>query len=118
MTAQYDLTIQQGATYRRTFRWLADGQPVNLTGATARMQIRRSVRAPDVVLDCTTENGRLSIDALAGEVALVISAADTAQLPTRPAVYDLEVDLGGEVSRLVEGAVEVSPEVTRAQVAQ
>lgn len=113
MSATYTLQIQQGATYRRTFRWLADGEPVNLTGATARMQIRRSVRAPEVIFDASTENGRLAINALAGEVTLVISAADTAQLPNRSAVYDLEVDLGGEVSRLVEGTVEVSPEVTR-----
>jgi hypothetical protein len=114
VTAQYDLTIQQGATYRRTFRWLADGDPVSLTGFVARMQIRRSVRAPEVLVSATTENGRLTLNAPAGEVSLELPASVTAAITARTGVYDLELeDAGGVVTRLVEGAVEFVPEVTR-----
>jgi hypothetical protein len=78
------------------------------------MQIRRSVHADDVLLECSTENGRLSFDALAGEVTLLIPASDTGQLPARAAVYDIKIDgADGFVTRLVEGSVCVSPEVTR-----
>jgi hypothetical protein len=114
VTAQYDLTIQQGATFRRQFRWLADGDPVDLTGFAARMQIRRSVKAVDVLVDATTANGLLTIAALAGEVTVELPATLTAGISAVSGVYDLEmVDPGGFVTRLLEGDVTFSPEVTR-----
>ena len=37
--AKYDIQIEQGATFRRVLRWeQSDGTPVDLTGATAKMQ--------------------------------------------------------------------------------
>lgn len=116
MAARYDLTIEQGATYRKTFRWTSDGVPVDLAGYKARMQIRRTHRSLEVLLEATTENGRFTISALAGEIHLDLSEADTAALPPRSAVFDIElVAADGVVTRLIEGDVTVTPEVTRTE---
>jgi hypothetical protein len=37
----YNFTIEQGTTFRRTFKWTADYEAVDLTGADCRMQIRK-----------------------------------------------------------------------------
>lgn len=114
MSATYNLQIPQGTTYTKTFRWLADNVPVNLTGATARMQIRRRKISQTVDFEATTENGKLSINPIAGEIVLTIPAADTDLLLARKGVFDIEVvDSAGEVTRLLEGTVDVSAGVTR-----
>lgn len=88
---------------------------VDLTGYTARMQMRTAVGATDVLVDLTTENSGITLDAATGEITLSMSATDTAALAWRQAVYDLElVAPSGFVTRLAEGSVQVTPEVTRA----
>lgn len=113
---QVDLTIYQGATFRRTVVWLTGEPPtpVDLTGYTARMQIRRKLKDRDFVIELTTENGRISITRPdEGLINLLISATDTAALSILSGVYDLELEYDDEVVRLIEGAVTISPEVTR-----
>jgi len=110
-----DLFVEQGATFSYTLT-LNDsaGAPVNLTGYTARMQMRRSVQSPDILISLTTANGRLVITPLTGVITMTISATDTAALNFQSAVYDLEIEsAGGIVTRLIEGKVRLSLEVTR-----
>jgi hypothetical protein len=111
-----DITIEKGATFSlRLTRRNPDSTPLDLTGCTARMQIRQSVAAPEVLLELTTVNGKIVIDGPAGTIDLEISATETAALvATKPGRYDLEVvDALGKVKRLVEGSVGFSAEVTR-----
>lgn len=85
--------------------------PVDLTGATARMQIRAQLGGA-VLLELTTENGALAITGL-GTITRTLSAAQTAALAWTEAVYDLEVQYpDGTVQRYLQGAVTVSREVT------
>lgn len=114
--AQYDFEIEQGATAIWPFVWKdSTGAPVNLTGYTARMQVRQSTSATDVLLSATTENGKLLIDPLLGKTTLGLSATETAALAWRKGKYDLElVSPAGVVTRLLYGVITVSPEVTRA----
>lgn len=114
MATEYNLYIEQGADYRKVFRRTAGGHPIDMTGCTARMHIRRHVRSEEVWLDLTTENGRLIIDGAAGQIEIDLSEEDTRGLLARNGVYDLEiVDSDGRVIRFLEGTVEVSAEVTR-----
>lgn len=88
--------------------------PVDLTGYTARMQLRASAAADAVLLDLTTENGGITLGATDGTITCTASAAQTAALAFSTAVYDLElVDGDGAVTRLAEGSVTLSREVTR-----
>lgn len=109
-------SIIQGATYMLSFTWKAgvDKIPVDLTGCTARMQVRTKVGASIPLLSLTTENGGISLGGTAGTINLLIDAEDTAALSWTSGVYDLEiVHPGGQVRRLMYGSVTVSPEVTR-----
>lgn len=116
MTAEaMALTIDQGATFALTLTWKdSTGALINLTGFTARAQVRASYSAAAKLLDLTTENGGITLGGVAGTVALLASAATTATLPPGFGVWDLElVSPGGVVTRLVQGTVTISPEVTR-----
>lgn len=112
--AKLNLKIEQGATFRQKLTWQSDsGTPINLTGYTARMHIRSNVKATDILLELTTENGRISLTQLTGEINLLIDAVVTAGITWNSAVYDLELVNGSEVVRLIQGNITVNPEVTR-----
>lgn len=109
----YDFTIEQGATLKTDFIWKDEtGSVVDLTGGTARMQIRPSLSSETIVLELTTENGGLVIGGETGKVTMNISASQSSAI-TRGGVYDLEVVVGPVVTRLLQGVVSISKEVTR-----
>ena len=115
------LKIYQGATFFESWAWSTAPDesspytPVDLTGCTARMQIRAKIEATSPLLTLTTENGGISLGGTAGTIELLIDADDTAALTWTSGVYDLEIVFpGGQVTRLTYGSVTVSPEVTRA----
>jgi hypothetical protein len=88
--------------------------PVNLTGYTARMQIRATLDATVVIVSLTTENGGITLGGTAGTLALLLTAVATAAFTFSTAVYDLEIiSAGGVVTRLLSGNVVLSKEVTR-----
>jgi hypothetical protein len=110
------LKIYQGAT----FRWsatLKNGSPAvvtDLTGYTARMQIRGKITDAAPLVELTTENGGITLGDAAGTIDLFISHTDTTGFDWAAGVYDLElITPGGDVIRRIYGAVSVIPEVTR-----
>ena len=114
--AKLKLTIYQGATFRKRLTWKAGtpAVPVDLTGCTARMQVREEVDSPAALLTLTTENGGIALGGAAGTIELVVEAEDSAAFTWNSGAWDLEiVHPGGEVTRLAQGSVVVSPEVTR-----
>jgi len=76
------------------------------------MQIRRDITATEIMMTLTTENGKLALGGNNGQISVLLSASDTAQI-TRNGVYDLELAVGSTVYRLLRGAVTLIPEVTR-----
>lgn len=111
----YDLTIEQGATFYQQIIWKdANEDPIDISGYTARMQIRKTVKATTSILSLTTENGRITLGGAAGTITLEVAAEDTADLTEFCGVYDLELEASdGTVTRLLQGQIEVSREVTR-----
>lgn len=114
--AKLKLAIEQGATFRKVLTWKA-GTPavaVDLTGCTARMQIRKEIANATPYVELTTENGGIELGDVAGTITLFISPTDTAAFTWTTGVYDLEIEFSPtDVRRLVYGSVTVSPEVTR-----
>jgi len=111
------LLIEQGATFRKLLTWKAGvpAVPVDLTGCTARMQIRADITSTTPLITLTTENGGITLGDTAGTIELYISDADTADITWTAGVYDLEIILANtDVRRLLYGTVTVTPEVTRA----
>lgn len=114
--AKLKFTIYQGATFRKRLTWKAGtpAAPVDLTGCKARMQVRSAVESPTPLLSLTTENDGIALGGTDGTVDLFVSDEDTAGITWGDGVFDLEIEHpSGEVTRLAEGSVSVSPEVTR-----
>lgn len=124
MATTYDFSVDQGATkkialaYRYQSGTDGNGDPTysphSLAGCTARMQIRKAVGQP-ILVDMSTENGSITLEAGGeeGRLDIVMSAAQTSALNLRKAVYDLEITFSsGEVVRLIQGKVSISPNVT------
>jgi len=111
----FNITINQGATFELTITWKdSAGTAINLDGYTARMQVRETYSSATSIVSLTNGAG-ITLGGAAGTVAIVISATTTTAL-TAPfsGVYDLElVNAAGVVTRLLQGAATVTPEVTR-----
>jgi hypothetical protein len=113
MAGSYNFTIEQGATFNLLMTWKIDNVAVNLTGYTARLQARIDVDETDTILSLTTGAG-ITLGGAAGTITLDQTATQTAVLPKGEYVYDLELQTsGGTVTRLLQGELNISAEVTR-----
>jgi hypothetical protein len=113
--ASYDFEIEQGSTLLKPIVWKdSTGTPVNLIGYSAKMQVRQSANADEVLLEMSTSNGKISITPQTGTINLIFSATSTAAINWKRGKYDLELTSpSGDVTRLIEGAITVSKEITR-----
>jgi hypothetical protein len=113
MAGEYNFTIEQGATFNLLMTWRIDNVAVNLTGYIARLQARIDVDETDTILSLTTGAG-ITLGGAAGTISLNQTATQTALLPKGEYVYDLELQSsGGIVTRLLQGELNISAEVTR-----
>lgn len=111
--ATLNLNCYQGANFDYSLTWTLNGTAVNLTGYSARMQVRTTYDALTSVLSLTAGTG-ITLGGTAGSILLEADAAQTAAIDDGQYVYDLElVTAGGYVTRLLEGNFVVDPEVTR-----
>ena len=121
----YNITIEQGTTFYRLIDVMEpdvldpdEYDPFNLTGYTARMQIRRTVDNADTMISLTSPtvngNGITVMDGANNAISINMTAATTATILTS-GVYDLEIvkTSTGAVSRLIQGTITLSLEVTK-----
>lgn len=112
--AIYHIKLEQGSTFNLAATYKdSSGSPINLSGYTARMQMRKSIDDASPIIELTTANGRISIDGPTGKVTMTIAAGDTATLDAGDGVYDLELVSGSVVEKLIKGTFTVEREVTR-----
>lgn len=114
--ANYDILIEQGATFKLMLRWKdSEGDPIDLTGYAARMQVRPFVLSDEVLLSLTDDSdGGITLGGVEGTIEIEAEADQTELIGSRKGVYDLElVTPQDDVIRLVQGTVQISPEVTR-----
>ena len=110
--AIYDMTAYQGATFDSVLTWSIDGDPVDLTGYTAAMQVRETPSSPRIVLSLASGSG-ITLGGAAGTITLNISAATMETRAAGNYFYDLELTSGASVTRLIQGIFTISAEVTR-----
>lgn len=112
--------IQQGADYALELKnyWKCDGQadqPIDRSGSTALMQLRRTTQSPAVAT--FTHTSGITFDGAQGIIRIKLLAAATALI--LPGVYYFDLKLAKTISgelrteRLIEGKVQVTPEVSR-----
>lgn len=115
--ANLDLTIYKGSTFVKTIQWKT-GDPavaVDLTGCTARMQVRKNPSDSVILESLTTSNGKLVItEPTNGKLEIRIPADTSTAYTFLCGVYDLEIVFAnGTVTRIIEGDFVAVPEVTR-----
>jgi hypothetical protein len=122
--ARYSFTIEQGATTNIQITWQDESGSVNLSGYGARMQMRPSATSETIYLSLSSSlqtdgtglnmSGSDGLTAVqSGSIGIYISAATSSLLNFDTAYYDLEMVNGNEVTRLLEGQVKLSKNVTR-----
>ena len=114
MAVTYNTVIDQGADWYITFIYEnPNGTAVNVTGYTAALQVRTSPLAKTAVLTLTNGSG-ITITGNTGTFACHATYGQTSAITNGKYAYDLEITSpGAVVTRLVQGTVEVTPQVTR-----
>jgi hypothetical protein len=127
---RYPIYIEQGATIDFEVQYKdSNGNPVNLTGYGARMQIRPSVSSNEVYLSLTsnlnTDGTGINMSGsspykppTSGSLGIYIASCTSSMLNFGDAVYDLEIFAPINVdcpivTRILQGPVRLSKEVTR-----
>jgi len=122
----YNFTIEQGTTFQRVFKYKdSDGNFIDLeeiADTALRMQIRPSIDSTTKISDFSISSGdgfskqltnTVGSDNVYGQFTLTITAATTAAYTFDTAVYDIELDIDGNTTRLLQGKIKLSKEVTR-----
>jgi hypothetical protein len=109
MATKSNLVIDQGTTFS-TDLTLTDenGDPIILSGYTANSQIRKWYTSAN-----TSATFATSINVESGVITLSLTSNQTSNLVAGRYVYDVEINDGSAVSRIVEGIITVTPQVTR-----
>lgn len=115
MAGEANWTMEQGARFVRTLTYKnEDGQPIDLTGYSVRMDIRGGKSKSATLIHDLATAGDISItDAAGGEVTVDIPDETTAGFSFGTAFHDVELeDSAGNVTRLVQGKIWLDKEVT------
>lgn len=109
MGTKVNLVVDQGTSFETTLTLTqVTDDLVDLTGYTGSAQLRKHFTSSNSTSFTVTLGGAN------GTVTLAMSANTTAGLVAGRYVYDVElVDSNGNIARLVEGIVTVTPQVTR-----
>ena len=107
MASKANLVIDQGSTYSITITIDDEnGDPINVSGYTSRGQIRKHYTSSNSVSFTTSLAN--------GELSLSLTSSQTTNIVAGRYVYDIElIDGSNNVTRILEGIVTVTPEVTR-----
>jgi hypothetical protein len=110
---RYNISVYQGTTFTLAPIWLIDGAVVNVTGYTAKMQVREAADASSVIIELSTTNSRISVNGAAGQFTLTLTSTETAALTAGDYVYDMNItSAGGVVTKLLQGSFVVLDSVT------
>ena len=112
MSAKFNLVCDQATTFNFQFQILNDNTPWDLTGYTGTMTVRPFVGASTTTVVASTDNGRMVFDALNGRITVTIDATTTGNIAASRYAYDLVLDSGGTITRILEGKFVVTGAVT------
>ena len=124
---KYNFTIEQGTTIRLELQYKdSNGNPIDLTGYSGRMQIRPdfadNTKTSYIYLSSSMNDDGTGLNfngldgsssPASGKIGLFISAVSSSKLNFDSAVYDIEIESGSIVTRLLQGTIKLSREVTR-----
>lgn len=106
--AQYDTGIVRGDTYSQAFNFRAAGLPLDLTGATPRIQLRK--KAGELIDAFALDNG---ITINTNTLYWTIVNSRTAGYETGKYVFDIEITAGGVTRTYITGTFTVQKDITQ-----
>jgi hypothetical protein len=112
VSAKYNLVCDQATTFDFQFQILNDNTPWDLTNYDVTMTVRPFVGASTTTVVATIDNGRIAVDGPNGRITVTLSAATTGAISASRYAYDLVVDSGSVVTRILEGKFVVTGAVT------
>lgn len=110
MAIKSNLILDQGSTFTTTVEVTDENDdPIDLTNYTGAGQIRKHYTSSNAT------SFSVSLGGAAGTITLGLTATQTANLVAGRYVFDVELTSTGPgaVSRILEGIVTVTPQVTR-----
>ena len=112
MSAKYNLVCDQATTFNFQFQILNDNTPWDLTNYDVVMTVRPFVGASTTTVVATNSNGRIAVDGPNGRITVTIDATTTGNIVASRYAYDLVVDSGSVITRILEGKFVVTGAVT------
>jgi hypothetical protein len=112
MSAKYNLVCEQATTFNFQFQIKNDSTPWNLTGYTGTMTVRPFTGSTTTTLVASTANSRMTFEALNGRIIVTVNSTLTGAITPSRYVYDLVLNSGAEVTRILEGKFIVTAAVT------
>jgi hypothetical protein len=112
LSAKFNLVCDQATTFNFAFQILNDNTPWDLTNYDVTMTVRPFVGASTTTVVATNDNGRVAIDGPNGRITVVLSDTTTADIDAGRYSYDLVIDSGSVVTRILEGKFIVTGAVT------
>lgn len=109
MAVYANLIVDQGSDFSADINVVNDIGAVDITNYTYRGQIRKTYASSNAVDFYTSTNNPSS-----GILTISLAAGQTSVMKAGRYVYDVEIVDGiGNVTRVIEGQLEVTPRVTR-----
>ena len=90
MAAVHNFSLDQGSDKVVYFVLRDKSGPIDLSGYSAAMQVRRYAFSEAAIDTLTTCNGRLLIDSPAGKITAKFNHENTEQYPGDSVLYDIE----------------------------
>jgi len=109
MAIKANLVVDQGTDFSATIDVTdIDGEVFDLSGYTVAAQMRKNYASTTAITFSAAQTGAT------GQITLALNSAQTVDIVPGRYLYDVEMtSLGGDITRVVEGVVTVTPGITR-----
>lgn len=115
-----DAACDQGSTFQRTITLQdGNGDAIDLTGYSARMQVRKNFSATSTYIDISNSTNQLTVGDITlggvlGTLDIHVPDVVTDAIPAGKFRYDIEIEnSSGVVTRILMGSFQVLSQVTR-----
>lgn len=116
-----DLQLSKGVTFKAVFNYRdSDGNPVNLSGYSARMQVRRGYDDTELLVSLTSEepytsDGDITIDNSESSITVYIPSSVTSTFDWSIALYDILLispNQNADIEKIAKGKIFCNKTVT------
>lgn len=114
MAGQKNFEVDQNATFSFVLEYKDNsGNAIDLTGASAKMQVRDTAGGTKLAVTLTSPSGGITIDPTHGKLTVKLTPTQTTKLFYPKSSYDIMlIDSNANKTKLLEGFMTLSRSVT------